>query len=81
MTPSELWTQTFGPEDPEMFWARAKAEGCQQADEAVGLALAALDGPSEPVSIECYEVLSRYLAACVPGLPLDAEHVLRLPGW
>jgi hypothetical protein len=82
--PSELCQQVFGDVSPREFWEKSHAKGCQQADEAVVLALAGmppffLDVPSLPE--DGPEILSRYLAAYVPGVPHDASDKLTLPGW
>lgn len=78
MTPAELWNQTFNGIEPSAFWAKASEGGCSQADEAVDVDLAAREiWMEEPER----EVLSRYLCACVPGVPHDASQVMHLPGW
>jgi hypothetical protein len=85
MTPSELWEATFPGITPREFWNLSKATSTQHAEEAVDLALAGwapfhsrfeayLDEPER-------DVLSRYLAASVPGVSLDGEDPPRLPGW
>ncbi len=82
MTPNEFWHEVFGEIEPGAFWAKASGEGCSQADEAVDLDLAArgiwLEIPDR-------EILSRYLCACVPGVPHDWQEgeagTTRLPGW
>lgn len=76
MTPYETWQHWFGEIEPTEFWRRSRDEGfCQQADEAVDLALAGM-GPffldyREPASLEEAEVLAEFLSKCVPGLALD----------
>ncbi len=86
MTPSELWEAMFPGITPEEFWRLSEQTHTQHAEEAIDLALAGGWAPffsrfeafvEEPER----DVLSRYLAACVPGVSLDGEEPPRLPGW
>jgi len=83
MTPFELWQTRFGAIEPVEFWNRSHAAGCQQADEAVDLALAGMPPfwfrYEEPAPMEEAEVLSEFLSKCVPGLAADASGLPAFP--
>lgn len=84
MTPSELWSKWFGRIEPAEFWRRSHDEAsCQQADEAVDRALCGYPPfyfeLEDHASLEEREVLSEYLAKCVPGVPLDDSGQMAFP--
>lgn len=83
MTPYEVWQFWFGGIEPVEFWRLSEEGGCQQADEAVGLALAGMPPfhfqYEESATLEEAEILSEFLARCIPGLPADATGRLGFP--